>query len=221
MTRTIIVTGGAGILGRAVVAAVSARGWKAVPVDIAPDVPGGWGGVDLTDSEAVAKAYADIANQYGGIAGLANIAGGFVWELMTGSDVQNFDRMYQRNLRSAAVSCVSALPHLAHGGSIVNVGAAAAAQPGEGMASYAASKAGIAALTDSLAAELMPRGIRVNAVLPTILDTPANRKDMPDADFSAWVNPEDAAAAVTFLLSEEAHAVTGAHLRLALGRKTV
>ena len=85
------------------------------------------------------------------------------------------------------------------------------------MGAYAASKAGVAALTQALSAELKDRAIRVNAVLPTILDTPANRKDMPDADTGEWVSPEAAAQVVSFLLGEGSRCVTGEGIRLSLG----
>lgn len=219
MSRIIIVTGGAGILGRAVCKAIEAKGWTAAPVDIADQVEGGLGGVDLTDEGAVTSAYARIAATHGRLDGVANIAGGFIWETIADGKIESFDRMYQMNLRSAVNSCRAALEHLGEGASLVNVGAAAAGSAGLGMASYAASKAGVMALTKSLSEELSGKGIRVNAVLPTILDTPANRKDMPDADTSEWVTPDDAASVVAFLLSKEAHAVTGAAVRLAMGRK--
>lgn len=220
MSRTIIVTGGAGTLGRAVVEVCRGRGWTAVPVDLEADVDDGFGGVDLTDESAVAATYARIADRYAGIHGVANIAGGFAWELIKGGSVETFDRMYRMNLRTATVSSRAAFPLLGAGASIVNVGAAAAARPGAGLAAYAASKAGVAAMSHSLAEELRERRIRVNAVLPTILDTPANRADMPEADTSSWVSPGDAAAVIVFLLSPEAHAVTGASIELSLGRES-
>jgi NAD(P)-dependent dehydrogenase (short-subunit alcohol dehydrogenase family) len=109
------------------------------------------------------------------------------------------------------------LPHLVEsGGAIVNVGAAAAANPATGMAPYTASKAGVAALTASLADELRGRSVRVNAVLPTIIDTPANRADMPDADTSAWVKPSSIARVIAFLISPEAGSITGASVPLSL-----
>ena len=120
------------------------------------------------------------------------------------------------NLRSAALSCRAALKHLRAGAAIVNVGAAAAANAATGMAPYAASKAGVMALTQSLADELKAKGVRVNAVLPTIIDTPANRNDMPDADRSAWVRPEAAARVIAFLLSDDAGCVTGTGIPLTL-----
>lgn len=216
-----IVTGGAGALGRAVVAELAASGWQVVAVDLHEhEVAAGvvHRHVDLGNAEAVAALYADIAREFGPITALINVAGGFVWEPVGERSIASWDRMYAINLRTAVASVQAALPHLAERrGAIVNIGAAAARAPGTGMAPYAASKSGVAALTESLAEELRPRGIRVNAVLPTILDTPANRADMPDADTSAWVKPEAAARAIAFLVSDASAAITGASIPLSLG----
>jgi len=117
------------------------------------------------------------------------------------------------NVRTALIATRSVLPLLkASKGAVVNVGANAAAKAGAGMGAYAASKAGVARLTEALAEELKDEGVRVNAVLPSIIDTPANRADMPDADFSRWVSPENLAQVIAFLLSPDATAVTGALL---------
>jgi NAD(P)-dependent dehydrogenase (short-subunit alcohol dehydrogenase family) len=120
--------------------------------------------------------------------------------------------MYKINLRSAVVACQAALPYLLRGGGgrIVNVGAMGAIKAGAGMGAYAASKAGVGQLTEALADELKDRGITVNAILPLTLDTAKNRLDMPQADFSRWVAPADAAEVIAFLLSDQARAVTGA-----------
>lgn len=118
--------------------------------------------------------------------------------------------MYSTNLRSAASACQAALAQVPDGGRIVNIGANGAVKAGAGMAAYAASKAGVMRLAEALAEELKPRGITVNALLPSIIDTLANRKDMPDADPSTWVQPAQLAAAIVFLLSDEAGAITGA-----------
>jgi NAD(P)-dependent dehydrogenase (short-subunit alcohol dehydrogenase family) len=122
--------------------------------------------------------------------------------------------MYAMNLRTAVASSSAALPHLLArgGGRIVNVGAQAASKAGLGMAAYAASKSGVARLTESMAEEFKDRGITVNAVLPSIIDTPTNRADMPDADFSRWVKPAQLAAVIAFLISDEATAISGACL---------
>jgi NAD(P)-dependent dehydrogenase (short-subunit alcohol dehydrogenase family) len=215
----VIVTGGLGVLGRAVIAELRARGDRVAAVDLAngeSDADITIGGVDLTDEAAVEVAYAEAAEALGGVDGLVNVAGGFIWEPVETGTAASWDAMYRINLRTVAVSSRAVLAHL-KSGAIVNVGAAAAANPGMGMAPYAASKAGVKALTESLAEELKGRGIRVNAVLPTILDTPTNRKDMPDADTSGWVTPANAAKVIAFLLSDAAAAVTGAGVPLSLG----
>jgi NAD(P)-dependent dehydrogenase (short-subunit alcohol dehydrogenase family) len=120
------------------------------------------------------------------------------------------------NLQTAVVASRAALPHLldawpASAAAIVNVGALAAARnAGTGMGAYAASKAGVAKLTEAMAEEFKDRGLRVNAVLPSILDTPANRADMPQADFTRWVSPDAIAKVILFLASAEAAPITGA-----------
>ena len=216
----VIVTGGFGALGRVVVAELTKRGHKVAAVDVAPapaDYPAALalGGVDLLDEAAVATAYATVAKQLGGINGLVNIAGGFIWEPVEGGSIGSWDKMFNMNLRTAAASSAAALPYLTkQGGAIVNVGAAGAIQPGAGMAPYAASKAGVRALTESLADELRSKKVRVNAVLPTIIDTPANRASMPDADTTGWVRADAAAKVIAFLLSDDAGAITGASLLL-------
>jgi NAD(P)-dependent dehydrogenase (short-subunit alcohol dehydrogenase family) len=218
----VIVTGGFGALGRVVVAELTKRGHKVAAVDLAPapaDYPAALaiGGVDLSDETAVAAAYVTVVKQLGGLDGLVNIAGGFVWEPVEGGALSNWDKMFRMNLRTAAASSSAAIPYLIrHGGAIVNVGAAGASPAGSGMAPYAASKAGVRALTESLADELRSKKVRVNAVLPTIIDTPVNRASMPDADPTSWVSPLAAAKAIAFLLSDEASAVTGASLLLSL-----
>ncbi len=217
----IIVTGGFGALGRAVVSHLTVAGHQVAAVDMAP-VPAehqaalALGGVDLAEEDAVAEAYRKVVSGLGSPGGVVNIAGGFVWETVADGSLDSFDRMYRMNLRTAAASCRAAIPLLAEGSAIVNVGAAGAVRPGTGFAAYAASKTGVHALTESLAEELKGRGIRVNAVLPTIIDTPTNRADMPDADTSTWVRPEAAARVIAFLLSAESGAITGAAIPLSL-----
>jgi NAD(P)-dependent dehydrogenase (short-subunit alcohol dehydrogenase family) len=218
----VVVTGGFGALGRAVVTELTKRGHKVAAVDVAPAPTGAsaalaLGGVDLTDEPAVDAAYAEVVKQLGSLDGLVNIAGGFTWEPVLGGSIDSWDQMFRINLRTAAASSRAALPYLVKsGGAIVNVGAAGSINPGTGMAPYAASKAGVRALTESLAEELRPKNVRVNAITPTIIDTPANRASMPDADTSAWVRPEAAAKVIAFLLSAESGAITGASLPLSL-----
>ena len=217
----VIVTGGLGALGRAVVSELAGRGMQVAVVDVVqPQGDQGdafiVGGVDLTDEAAVARAYQAIADKLGGIDGLVNIAGGFLWETVVDGSLDSWDRMHAMNLRTAVVSSKAALAHIGEGGAIVNIGANAANKVAMGMAPYAASKAGVRALTESLAEEVRGRGIRVNAVLPTIIDTPTNRADMPDADRSDWVTPAGAARAIAFLLSRDSATITGACITLSL-----
>ncbi len=221
----IAVTGAFGALGRSVVELLADRGHviAAIHLGEAPQsYPYGMaiGGIDLTQPDAVAGAFAQIAKVHGRIDGLVNIAGGFMWRMVADTDPEDWDRMYRMNLLSAALCCRTATAYLSEsGGSIVNIGAAAARAPAAGMAPYAASKAAVMALTESLANELKPHS-RVNAILPTIIDTPANRADMPDADGSEWVAPADLAKVVAFLLSPESAAITGEGIKVSLGAKS-
>ena len=218
--KTIAVTGAFGALGTAVVQRLQAAGARVAAIDFAraprdPAALGGaslHGGVDLADAQAADAAFAAIVQAHGRLDGLVNIAGGFRWEKVEGGALETWDAMYQMNLRTAVSACRAALPRLPEGGRIVNIGAQGAVKAGAGMGAYAASKAGVARLTEALAEELKDRGITVNAVLPSIIDTPANRADMPDADFARWVQPAQLAAAIAFLLSDEAAAITGALL---------
>ena len=125
--------------------------------------------------------------------------------------------MFKINLKTAVVSCQAALPYLikSGGGRIVNIGAMASGKATTGMGAYAASKAGVARLTEALADELKGQHVTVNAILPSILDTPRNRLDMPQADFSRWVKPAEAAEVIAFLVSDAASAVTGALIPVA------
>ena len=155
---------------------------------------------------------ARAAEGLGGLDGLVNVAGGFRWETLADGAIDTWDALYRMNLRTAAAACQAALPHFARrgGGRIVNIGAAASAKAAAGMGAYAASKAGVARLTEALAEEWKDQGVAVNAVLPSIIDTPRNREDMPKADFTRWVAPEALADVIVFLLSAQARAITGA-----------
>jgi NAD(P)-dependent dehydrogenase (short-subunit alcohol dehydrogenase family) len=216
--KTIAVTGAFGALGTAVVRELLAQGAAVAAVDFAaaprdPSTLEGaslHGGVDLGQAEAAAEVFAAIRKRHGRLDGLVNIAGGFRWEKVPGGSLDTWDTMYRMNLRTAVSACQAALAHLPDGGRIVNIGANGAVKAGAGMGAYAASKAGVARLTEALAEELKDRGITVNALLPSIIDTPANRADMPDADFARWVQPAQLADAIAFLLSERAGAITGA-----------
>ena len=157
----------------------------------------------------------DRRRKFGRLDGLANIAGGFVWQTVADAGPEVWEAMWTINLTTAVNACRAALPLLAaSGGAIVNIGAAAAIKAGAGFAPYAASKAAVARLTESLAEEWKGK-VRINALLPTIIDTPANRRDMPKADFTAWVAPTEIAAAIEFLLSPGASGITGALIPIA------
>jgi|UniRef100_B0T5L9 NAD(P)-dependent dehydrogenase (short-subunit alcohol dehydrogenase family) len=220
MSNVVIVTGASGALGRAVVARLKTDGVIVAAVDAASaveiDADLVLSGVDLADATEVGAAFEAVVSAFGAVNGLANIAGGFVWEPVVGGEAETWDKMFRTNLLTAALVSRAALPHLLkQGGTIVNVGAAGAVDPAAGMAPYAASKAGVMAMTRSLADELRGQGVRVNAVLPTILDTPTNRRDMPDADPKAWIRPADAAEVIAFLLSSASVAVNGSGIMLA------
>jgi NAD(P)-dependent dehydrogenase (short-subunit alcohol dehydrogenase family) len=222
--KVVIVTGAFGALGRVVALGAAARGARVVAVDYAATAPGDLvsalgeaavfkGGVDLSDAGAAAAAIADIAKACGAIDVLINVAGGFAWETVADGDVSTWERLHRLNVMTTLNASRAALPHLVASGAgrIVNVGANGAVKAATGMGAYAASKAGVHRLTEALAEEYKGR-VTVNAVLPSIIDTPTNRADMPDADFSAWVRPEELAAVILFLASSEASAVTGSLL---------
>jgi NAD(P)-dependent dehydrogenase (short-subunit alcohol dehydrogenase family) len=218
----VVITGGLGALGRSVAAVLSARGMQVALLDRAPaaDVGGAaavFGGVDLGDVASAGAAFLQAAQALGGIDALVNVAGGFQWETLEGGSIETWDRLYSMNLRTAVIACKEVLPYLlqAPSGRIVNIGALASVKAGAGMGAYAASKAGVARLTESLAEELKDKHINVNAVLPSIIDTPANRADMPDADVTRWVSTQSLGAVIAFLLSDDASAITGACLPVA------
>ena len=217
--KVVVVTGASGALGKVVAEVALARGARVAGVDHAPvqiaatenriDI----GGVDLTDATQARKAIDAVASHFGGINALINIAGGFAFEAIAEGDPKTWQRMYALNVLTALNASRSAIPYLAASrtGRIVNVGAMGALQATAGMGAYAASKAGVHRLTEALAAE-WKSSITVNAVLPSTIDTPANRASMPKADFEKWVTAEELANVILFLASDAASAVTGALL---------
>jgi len=169
--------------------------------------------VDVTDETAVNQMVETAVARYGRIDALVNTVGGYaggvkLWEL----DTKVFDQMLSLNLRSGyALARAAVRVMLKQGsGAIVNVAAKAALDHGAGAAAYAASKAAAVAMMDSLAADLKGTGIRVNSVLPSIIDTEANRKAMPHADFSKWPKPEAIARVIVYLCSDAAGVIHGA-----------
>ena len=226
--HVVIVAGGTGGLGRAVTRMLLESGAQVAAtfhreeefaalqqsVGDAGNRPAGFR-VDVTDSNATEEFAQEVIARFGHIDGLVNTVGGYagglaLWE--TGADV--FDHMISLNLRSGyalARAVVPALRAQKHG-AIVNVSAKAAWDHAAGASAYASTKAAALALMDSLAADLRGSGVRVNSILPSIIDTEANRKAMPQADFAQWPKPEDIARVVLFLLSDEARVIHGASI---------
>ncbi|HXW71636.1 MAG TPA: SDR family oxidoreductase [Methylocella sp.] len=221
--KIIVVTGGFGVLGHAIAeAALAAGAYVALPGrEEKSSLPARdrlltMMSIDLTDFEAVRQAFEVVMKRFGRIDGLANVAGGFRWQTLADGELSTWQDQFSMNLMTAVTVTKAALPHLrASQGAIVNIGSAPALKAGAGMGAYAASKAGVLRLTESLSEEEKNSGVRVNAVLPTIIDTPRNRADMPKADHSKWVKPEDIAKTILFLLSDEAKAITGAQILVA------
>ncbi|NBU27268.1 MAG: SDR family NAD(P)-dependent oxidoreductase [Caulobacteraceae bacterium] len=219
--RVVVVTGASGILGKAVCQAALASGHRVAEIDFSPaasehEATGTMvlGGVDLTSPEQAAEAINSIIARFGQVDVLMNIAGGFRWETVGASDLALWERMHQMNLVTTLNASKAVLPHLLarRSGRIVNVGANGALKAMAGMGAYAASKSAVHRLTEALAEETKGAGVTVNAVLPSILDTPANRADMPDADFNLWVKPAALAEVMLFLAGPEAAVITGALL---------
>ena len=214
--KVIVITGALGALGSVVADAALARGARVASVDHAPtQVPATpdrleLGGVDLTDAVQAKKAIDAAAAHFGRCDALINIAGGFAFETVIEGDPKTWQRMYALNVTTALNASRAAIPHLSLSGAgrIINVGAMGALQAGAGMGAYAASKAGVHRLTEALAAEQKGR-ITVNAVLPSTIDTAANRASMPKADFTKWVTPRELADVILFLASDAATGVTG------------
>ena len=215
--KVVVVTGALGALGKVVASVAQARGARVAGVDHAhaqtPATPTRieLGGVDLSDAAQAKQAIDAVASHFGRLDALINIAGGFAFETVAEGEDKTWQRMYALNVATALNASRAALPHLASSGTgrIVNIGAMGALQAGAGMGAYAASKAGVHRLTEALAAEWKGK-ITVNAVLPSIIDTAANRTSMPTADFATWVRPQELAEVILFLASDAASAVTGA-----------
>ena len=226
--KVVVVTGAFGALGSAVAEAAAKEGASVAALDFAASPPPGLqerlgpdallvGSIDLVSPDAARQAMETVKARFGRIDALLNIAGGFRWEKIAGAQSDDaWERMFAMNLKTALNASRAAIPHLLESGAgrIVNVGAEAANRAAEGMGAYAASKAAVHRLTESLADELKLAGVTVNAVLPSTIDTAANRKEMPQADFSRWVAPGDLAAVMLFLASDEARALTGALIRV-------
>lgn len=223
--KGVVVTGGTGALGTALVTLLVERGtrvavpwrraadFRALESALAPDPPLLGVEADLSHADG-ARAFVEKAVQWlGGLDGAALIAGGWAGGArFEDAPPDEWERMAGANLATVRHVCRAALPHLLdRGGSVVTVGARAAeTAAGAEMSAYAVSKSAVHALTRVLAFENRTRGVRFNCVLPGTIDTPANRRAMPDADRSGWTSPAAIARVMAFLLSSDSRAVTGA-----------
>jgi NAD(P)-dependent dehydrogenase (short-subunit alcohol dehydrogenase family) len=217
--RTALVTGGAGGLGRSVVDALLGAGWRVVvPVEKAGDL-GERAGLstvtaDLTDPDDVARAIrAAVAEDGAPLRAVVNLVGGFAaGQPVADTPLEDFERLFALNLRPTYLVTQAALPRLAAagGGAIVCVGSSAALNPFAGGAGYAASKAAVIAFARAVAAEGKPDGVRCNAIVPTQIDTPANRAAMPESEHHKLVPPERIAQVVAFLCADASAAISGA-----------
>lgn len=208
--KTVVVTGANGALGRVTAALAAGHGAHVVEFDVAfeADAENRYV-VDLTNPEIVAGCIDTV----GEVDAVFNLAGGFAMgPPLHETSAEEWARMQRMNVDTVRNMVTAVVPAMmARGrGSIVNVGALAAREGQANMAAYVAAKSTVMRLTEGLAKELREHGINVNAVLPSIIDTPANREAMPDADFARWVAPEDLAEVICFLGSEKARAVHGA-----------
>jgi NAD(P)-dependent dehydrogenase (short-subunit alcohol dehydrogenase family) len=218
MTRTVVLTGAAGNLGRAVASAFADTGASLALLDVKP------GGIqdsarqvfvqtDLLDAQSVQAAADRILQRFGRIDVLCNLAGGFrMGSPVHETPAQDWDFLFNLNARTVMHTAKAMVPAMLErgGGKIVNVAAYAAQKGAARMGAYAASKSAVIRLTETMAAELREHNINVNCVLPTIIDTPQNRADMPGADPRRWVAPADLAQVIVFLASDAARAIHGA-----------
>jgi NAD(P)-dependent dehydrogenase (short-subunit alcohol dehydrogenase family) len=206
--QIVVVTGAAGNLGRAVCDAFASEGAALVRLDVE---------TNLLDQNAVNQAVGKIISEKKRIHVLCNIAGGFrMGKPVHETSDPDWDFLFDLNVKSVRNMARAVVPHMleAGGGKIVNIGAFAAQRGAAQMGAYTASKSAVIRLTEAMAAELREKNINANCVLPTILDTPQNRADMPKADPRKWVALEDAAKAILFLASGDARAIHGAALPL-------
>jgi len=211
----VVITGAAGSLGQATAELATGYGAKVIGLDIVErkDLPHtvAYHKLDLLDRAATATCFRDL----GRVDVLCNIAGGFAMgDDAADPDSKQWEQMFRLNVDTMRNATMAAVPlMLAQGsGAIVNIGALGALSGQGSMSAYCCAKSSVMRLTESLSAELRDKGINVNAVLPSIIDTPPNRSAMPDADFSAWVSPRQLAEVICFLASARAGAVHGALL---------
>jgi len=220
--KVVVITGGSGALGQVVVPAFVNAGAKVIVMGhhsaTATAVIQGVQIVtaDVTDESDVRRCIEAMLEKAGRIDALINLVGGFAMGRVVETNLSLWQRMLTMNLTAAFLLSKAVLPHMLQQrtGRIVHVAARAAVEPFPGAAAYVVSKAGLVALIRTLAIELTGSGVTINGLLPTTIDTPANRKSMPDADPSKWVNPKSIADMLLFLVSDEASQTNGALIPL-------
>ena len=212
--KVILITGGAGALGQTVVPAFVSAGASVILGDLNPvQLPGVTAlKADFTDHTQVRGLVNEVIQSSGRLDALVNLIGGFATGRVVDTDVSLWQRMLAMNLTSAFLLSQAVLPSMLERrqGRIVHVAAQAALEPFPGAAAYIVSKAGLVALIRTLSKELNGSGVTVNGVLPSTIDTPVNRKAMPEADPSKWVRPESIARTLVFLASDDANQINGA-----------
>lgn len=224
MGRTALVTGATGGLGCAVTERLIHDGWRVVApwivrselTRVAAHPRLELVEADLFNAQDVAEVVEiATADTEAPLAAVANLVGGFAMgSRVHETSIDDFEHLLRLNLRPTYLTTQAALPHLitAGGGSIVAVSARAAFSPFAGAAGYVTAKAAVWALVSSLAVEYKDEGIRVNAILPSVLDTPGNRESQPAASRAGWVSPASVADVVAFLFSNDAASITGAQI---------
>jgi NAD(P)-dependent dehydrogenase (short-subunit alcohol dehydrogenase family) len=222
--RVVVITGGTGGLGGAVATAFLQAGAKVIvtyrneqdfdALKASANAPGNLHGIKTNVlEEASVRTMVQQAAALGHVEVLVNLVGGYLGEApIIETTLEQFDKMIALNLKSAFLCCKHVLPVMMqqNAGRIINIGSQGGLRGGEGISAYGAAKAGLINFTQSLAAEGKRHKITANAIIPGIIDTPANRQAMPDADFSSWVTPEAVAQTILFLASDEAQVINGA-----------
>ena len=212
--KVVLITGGAGALGQTVVPAFVSAGASVILGDLNPVRMSGVTALkaDFTDQTHVRGLVNEVIQTSGRLDALINLVGGFATGRVAETDVSLWQRMLAMNLTSAFLLSNAVLPSMLtrRQGRIVHIAARAALEPFPGAAGYIVSKAGLVALIRTLSIELDGSGVTVNGVLPTTIDTPANRKAMPAADPSKWARPESIARTLMFLASDDASQINGA-----------
>ncbi len=218
--KIVIITGGSGALGQVVVPAFVDAGARVIIVDRHSRATEAQGvrvmTADVTNEADIRRLVEAIMEKVGQIDALINLVGGFAMGRVVETDLSLWQQMLTMNLTAAFLLSKAVLPHMLQQqtGRIVHVAARAAVEPFPGAAAYVVSKAGLSALIRALALELAGSGVTVNGLLPTTIDTPVNRKSMPDADPSKLVNPTSIAEMLIFLVSNEARQTNGALIPL-------